>query len=170
MFISADFTVRLKYYKFPLLQNSVAEVFTGPTSAPLKEEILSSFSPKDTSLRIVIATVAFGMGIDYPDIRQVIHFGVPTSAEDLVQQTGRAGRDGQLAKSIVIRNALLPRTSATIKAFAQDDIKDCRRKALFTPFYGVAEVKSPSPLCTCCDHCARVCECGNCDIHCNDFM
>ena len=44
-----------------------------------------------TVLRVVIATVAFGMGIDCPDVREVIHWGVPEDAEMYVQENGRGG-------------------------------------------------------------------------------
>lgn len=147
----------------------MVEVYTGPTSVPLKEEILSVFGPETTSLRVIVATVAFGMGIDYLDIRQVVHFRVPPCVEDLVQQWGKAGRDGQLCKSVVIRNKLLPGTSLSIKNFVNENIKECRRKTLFKPFLGVTEVQTPSPLCHCCDYCTNLCTCGQCDTS-NDFL
>lgn len=74
--------------------------FHGDMSAKERQEIIDRY--KKNEINIVFATNAFGMGIDIPDIRVVIHYMIPESVEQYYQEIGRAARDGKPANAYML--------------------------------------------------------------------
>ncbi|XP_069771077.1 ATP-dependent DNA helicase Q4 isoform X2 [Narcine bancroftii] len=86
-------TMARKKVKRPL--KWIADCYHAGMSASERRRIQSNFM--SGQLRIVVATVAFGMGLDKSDVRGIIHYNMPKGFESYVQEIGRAGRDGKPA-------------------------------------------------------------------------
>lgn len=139
----------------------LVDMYHSSTENVVQDVILSRFSTQ-SSLRVVVATVAFGMGIDCADIRQIIHVGSPDDVESYIQEIGRAGRDNQrsLAALILVKGAKHV-MDATMKGYCKNE-SVCRRNILFSQFEGFEEAVYSS--CSCCDICKNKCTKLSCPV------
>ncbi len=85
-----------------IAQSKKATFYHGGMEKKDRESAVKNWN-KDPA-NIMVATKAFGMGIDKPDVRMVLHYDLPLSLEAYVQEAGRAGRDGQHSDVIVLYN------------------------------------------------------------------
>ncbi len=91
-----------------LSRNAPAAAYHAGLATETREKVQDSFLTG--RLDVVVATIAFGMGIDKPNVRTVIHTALPASLEGYYQEIGRAGRDGQPSRTILMHSYADQRT------------------------------------------------------------
>lgn len=135
----------------------LVEMFTRILPIEKKDEVLSSFSIVNGKLRLMIATTAFGMGVDIEDVTRVIHWGSPATIEEYVQETGRSGRNGSSALAILYVLGSNRHIMSTMRHYIENKSL-CRRKVLFHDFIMYSD-NAHITGCQCCDICEKTTVC-----------
>ena len=126
-----------------------------------KMDILTSLRNEKGVCRVLFSTIAFGMGVDIPNIRTIIHYGPSSDVDDYVQEAGRAGRDKKFSHAIIYKYpySMVGHVSKLMKEYVHLD-KGCRRKFLMKQFTS-KEIPYDGPKHMCCDLCTVHCQCDN---------
>ena len=150
-----------------------AKPYHAGLSDELRQKTQNDFINDD--IEIIVATVAFGMGINKPNVRFVIHFDLPKSIEQYYQEIGRAGRDGNPAHALLLFSAAdIFKLKFLMQDKSPDEVKkaeamlsaisnyaqanSCRRRTILK-YFGeniseekLKEIQGEAP---CCDFCSR---------------
>ena len=127
-------------------------------------EQLTDPNYENKTIRVIFATVAIGLGVNIPDVRQIIHMTVPRTLESYYQQIGRAGRDRYPAKAYLYYNG----TDISVnKPGLTDEIRQycllsgvCMRKYIMN--YFDADSFCSLSKHECCSNCSSLCRCFQC--------
>ena len=159
--------LRLKYcaYAWNLFKTVVENEYVGEEASPrtrlfaefhaestqrMKEDILEEIKKKKSNIRILFATTALGMGVDAPNIINVIHIAPPSNMESYLQEIGRAGMSGQQSYATLYYNNFDIGAQAKVDQPMKDycQVQDCLRKHILN-YFSFSAVKQDN----CCINC-----------------
>ena len=148
--------------KFTSYTNTPFARFHRKTDQVIKDFVIADFSKVNGIVRVLVATIAFGMGVDCQGLHQIIHFGPPAALDDYFQESGRAGRDGLPSQAtLVIYPKCLGSKNITkpVKEYSKNTTI-CRRILLLREFGEEKQEIHPPHMC--CDICSEKCTCEAC--------
>ena len=142
----------------PSSANIIIGMYHHNTLKKHQERVLDSLFHESGVCRVVFASTALGMGVNIKDIRMVVHYGPPMHMVDFVQEMGRAGRDLQPAKAVLIyHGGHLRKYDKVIKKYARSE-DTCLRQIILNEFDETESDLINSH--NCCTICHQKCQCG----------
>ena len=152
----------------------IFEMYHLKTDEEVKESIAESYQDRNGSIRVVLCSTSFSMGLDVKGVNTVVHYGACNDLDDYLQESGRAGRQpDEKCHAIVMKyKQCLGSRNITQDMKAFITTKACRRQLLLKPF---TDTNPKTGNHDCCDNCAAKCSCqctcGDhdciCDERCN---
>lgn len=135
--------------------NRVFAMYHSESASSVKTAVSESLLDPNGVVRRVFATQSLGMGIDCPNVREVIHWGVPRSLEDYHQEIGRAGRDGLPARATLLYSARqLRKTYCNKSVIDYCNCQGCYR-AVILDYFCILDETELGPASVCCSRCAH---------------
>ena len=136
-------------------------MFHAVTHESDKQNALDEFVKEEGKIRCLLATSAFGMGVDVQGLHTVIHYGPSRDIDDYFQESGRVGRDGQQSHAILVnykKGRGRGKFNDDMKSYMKEK-KECRREMLIKNY---GHEKTNVVKHACCDICTVSCDCGDC--------
>ena len=147
-------------------------MFHTKTDDVVKNYIISQFREETSRIRVLISTIAFGMGVNCKGLYTVIHFGPPAALDDYSQAAGCAGRDGLQSEAHLViypRSINLKHFSKSVKEYGKNKV--IYRRRLLLPSFGAEDIDM-QPKHLCCDICKIKCTCcgDRCEYESNVYV
>jgi superfamily II DNA helicase RecQ len=154
-------------------ERRLVSMFHGQIGETLTAYTLSEFPKPDSNIRVLVSTIAFGLGVEIPDIRTVVHWGRCKNVSALWQEFGRGGRDGEPSRAIWYPTSVAGEDQALFTKLKADRTT-CIRETILSAFVlpgmrtisvmptcdsRIRCVDCHCPSCSCCSNCRSRCKC-----------
>lgn len=139
-------------------------MYHSKTPEVIKEEIKVDLDNPDGNIRVLVATSAAGMGVNFKGVYHVINYGPPKDMDSFVQEFGRAGRDGRTSMALLLFNGKQCKNLDSDMKNYVTNTDQCRRECLLNA-YNCKPSSCVKHLC--CDVCDKSC---NCDNDCSEYQ
>jgi len=138
------------FFRHHLPDSPMVDMYMSSTSERKKKQVALEFKKANSEIRLLIATSAFGLGVDCKKIFRVIHLNPPRSFDDYVQQVGRASRDGSLSFGLLLadHDSKCDTEMKTYMALTAG----CRRKHLARIYFMEHRTVAPRDCCDLCEN------------------